>query len=295
MCIRDRYRTANDKVQKGQLKIGDVSPEELVVNEQRCFCIEENNRRQFVFLDNGNGRAFVNKAGCLICLKKYYNDCIADFAPFSKEAANFLSEPSQTAFSYNESFANETLEHIADSLKYHPKLQQLALVRCQLTDKQLEILKDKLTPTITVLNLSSNKLTHKSAKIFNDLIKSQDKLVHVILDDNLLTDVTVQEIAQGLDDRYNRLAESKKSGVCLLEVLSLKNTGMSDKGLISLVHVFDTITSKVKARSISGGDTSKGLRLNIGCNDIMDNGMKTLSHLLTTFNGIASLNISNSA
>eukprot|EP01022_Parablepharisma_sp_SALTPOND_P020426 TRINITY_DN3725_c1_g1_i1.p1 TRINITY_DN3725_c1_g1~~TRINITY_DN3725_c1_g1_i1.p1 ORF type:complete len:803 (+),score=91.67 TRINITY_DN3725_c1_g1_i1:5203-7611(+) len=294
------YRTSDSKVQKGVIKIGDKYPAEALVKNLRCFSIEEGEGRLLTFLNNENGHTFMVKVGNQICLKKYFDENIKNDWAFDKQIVDFFVDPSKTFLKLNSSVKlnNDIVKCVARSIEYHPKLQELELVQCGITDGQFIELKQAIengSNNIGKLNLSSNKITHKSAKTLQGLIQAprNKKLMTLILDNNLLLDVTIQELAQGLLDKYQHLLEEKGTAyICPIEKLSIRKTGIGDRGLIALTHTFDNIATHCRKEV---EDFENFLAIDVGGNDIADNGMKIIAQLLTKFHGISSLGVSSLA
>ncbi len=180
-------------------------------------------------------------------------------------------------------------------MEYHPRLQDLELVQCDITDDQLAQLKRglDLCAGLVRVNLASNKLTPKSAKPLHELLQSakNKKLMELVLDNNFLLDITVEELAVGLMEKYQRMCEERNSTLlCPLDILSLRHVCMTDKGLSALVRIFDEIASKNKT---GNEDYENMLALDISENDVANNGLTMLAQLLARFNAVSSLGLSS--
>ena len=145
---------------------------------------------------------------------------------------------------------------------------------------------------ITKINLAGNRITSKSAKTLRDLVKApkNKRLMSLILDNNNLFDVTIQEIAEGLVDKHQALSDDKKHPyICPIELLSLRRTGIGDKGLIALVNNFDKIAGKNRQ---GNEDYENMIALDISYNEVTNNGIGRIAQLLLKFNAISSLGLS---
>jgi len=292
------YRTSDSKEQKGVIKIGDKFPTETIVNTLKCFNIEEGEGRLLTFTNNENGHSFMIKVGNMICLKKYFEECVKGAWAFDKRIVNYFSDTSANKLELDSGakINDEIAKIIGASIEYHPKLQVIELIQCEINDEQLAYIKRGLeygNNLVTKLNLSSNNLTTKSSKLLREIIQNQKnrKLNTLILDNNAILDSTVQEIAQALTDKYQYLSQDKgTSYINPIETLSLRKTGISDKGLTSLINTFDAIATHCRNGT---EDFENFLKLDIGNNEITAKGIERLAELLTKYNGISGLGISN--
>ncbi len=181
------------------------------------------------------------------------------------------------------------------ALELHPKLLELELVGCGITDELLLELKRAMEKgnTMTKINLASNKITSKSAKTIMEIVKGEtnQKLMSLTLDNNQIQDISVRLMAQGLGEKYKALSEAKSDTyICPMEVLSLKQTGVGDQGILDLMHMFEDIV----ARNHQNSDDYKNmLALHLGENDISDSGVKLIAELLSKFNAISFLGLTN--
>eukprot|EP00826_Nyctotherus_ovalis_P012042 TRINITY_DN13143_c0_g13_i1.p1 TRINITY_DN13143_c0_g13~~TRINITY_DN13143_c0_g13_i1.p1 ORF type:complete len:359 (+),score=57.94 TRINITY_DN13143_c0_g13_i1:87-1163(+) len=272
------YRTSDSKEQKGCLIIGDKAPVQSVINEQRCCTISDIKGASLTFLLNGNGAVFMAKIGCQVCTKQYLQEAINNNLTFNKTILHYLNDPFTSSLHLNkyQKLNNNFIEQIAESLKFHTKLKEVELINCEITDEQLAILA-KEVKEIMKLNLSSNRITQHSARIFNEIIQSP--ITSLILDNNSILDATLEEISHGLQERARG---------CLMQKLSLKNTGISDGGIMVLANLIKALGSRGRL-----DDIGSGLSLDVSSNDIADVGLRMLGEILEDFNVISCLNISD--
>ncbi len=167
------------------------------------------------------------------------------------------------------------------------------MVKCEITDGQLADLKRGIESCTSLgkLNLTGNKITHKSGKLLHDLVQStrSKRLMYLVLDENLLLDMTMEELASGLAEKYQHMCEERNSTfLCPLDFLSLRRTGITDKGLSALVRVFDDIANKNRSMN---EDYDNMLGLDVSYNEIANNGVAMIAQLLPKFNGISLLGL----
>jgi len=188
---------------------------------------------------------------------------------------------------------------IYDSFRYHPKLKELNLAKCQLNGellkslfKTLKTLKKSIK--IESLNLDSNGITKEMLDDISDYLESEISfsLKKFYINFNPIGDNGVQTLLESMLTRFERINSEKKKIVMLpFTELGLSGTRMADQSVFTLTTVFQEINKKLGDRGFE--DNKELMKLEMAFNMISDNGMNALSNSLTTFHGIRELNLSS--
>ena len=188
---------------------------------------------------------------------------------------------------------------VYNSLRFHPKLKELNLSRCQIRGRLLDNLIDillnlKKTNRIEVLNLDSNGIISEMMDPIHKYLSSDTSfaLKKLSLSYNPIGDQGLQSFFEVLYSRFVKMNSDSKSKLELpLGELSLSGTKMGDQSIFSLITTFEQITKTFKERGVE--DHRELISIKMAENLISDNGMIAFSYAISNFRALKELDLSN--
>jgi len=212
----------------------------------------------------------------------------------------FEDEDCKTLNLSNEKINDPILyKFIYDSFRYHPKLKELNLAKCQIKERLLQDLFKSLkslkkSTKLEALNLDSNGITKEMINDILDYLESEISfsLKKFSLNFNPIGDTGVQALLESMLTRFEKMNAEKKKLISLpFTELGLSGTRMADQSVFTLTAVFQEISRVLGEKGFE--DHKELMKLEMAFNMISDNGMNALSKSLTTFHGIRELDLSS--
>ncbi|XP_075987378.1 uncharacterized protein LOC142984001 [Anticarsia gemmatalis] len=138
-------------------------------------------------------------------------------------------------------------------LDHQSPLKYLSLARCQVNDEVVKTLSIRLVPpfsaseTLSILNLTSNRITDVGAQYLGEVLRVNRKLSYLNLAGNMITDVGAESILDSLGKFVLKDEEVAQSKARYMSYLRLKNE-MVNKALLELrTGDFDRRSAKRKS------------------------------------------------